>query len=96
MDTKKVASFFKDARSIWVGIFMLITAASWAGNLQWVTKEDYSKDQVIQQVRQLNNDISELKIRSKYTTEQSQKRMFESLMIHKENQIKNLKEGLSK
>jgi len=93
MNLEKTASFFKDARSIWIGIFMLITFASWAGNLQWVTKADYSKDQVIQQVIQLNNQIGELEIRIRHSTDSHQKNMLYDLKQNKETQIKNLKEA---
>ena len=89
----KLAKFFKDARSIWVGILGLFMAAAWGGDLRWVTKEAYSGNQKIIEVRRINNEISELEIKLLYIHNKQESAMIQAIIINKKTQIKNIKEG---
>lgn len=88
---KKVANFFKDARSIWVGFLSLLVAAAWAGDTRWVTKNDFKDNQVALEIRRLNSEIADLETKQLYILDPQQQAMMKALTINKKTQIKNLK-----
>lgn len=89
---EKTAKFFKDARSIWLGMFMLVSAAVWGGNLQWVQKDAYNEDQKITVIQQINREIADIEIKLLYIQDPQQKAMNQAIIINKKTQIKNIKE----
>ncbi|MCK5601802.1 hypothetical protein KAR91_08040 [Candidatus Pacearchaeota archaeon] len=60
VDTTKVAGFFGDFKTIWVGVALLIAGAAWAGDTRWMQKADGAMIAVQIKLDALEDDIGEL------------------------------------
>ncbi len=87
----RLGKVLSDIRTVGLGLLMVIGAISWAGDLRYMQKSFYTADQKSQAIRNLNDQIADLKTRLLY--DKSKKQMLRALIINKENRIKNIKEG---
>lgn len=92
MNIEKTAKFFSNAKAIWAGILIFFSAAVFAGNLQWVQKTEYKRDQQTLIIQQINREISELEVTLLYTQDAQKTAMIKAIIINKKTQIKNIKE----
>ena len=85
-----VAQFFKDARSIWIGILSIVAAAAWAGDQRWMPKEDSDKLISVIEIRQLSQRNEELEIQKQFEPDDQRKRMFDAIMSINTSKIQTI------
>ena len=80
IDTKKVAGFMGDFRTIWLGGLMLVAGAAWAGDLRWMTVADASKIAVQVEISSLQQKVEELEIQKVYESDPQKLKMMDALI----------------
>lgn len=83
----KVAKFFKDAKSIWVGMMMFIGAAVWAGDNHYLTIAAAD----VREIQQVRREIADLQVRKGFADNIKKRQMYDTLIKVKENQVKSMK-----
>lgn len=87
MNIESLAKFFKDVRSIWVGILAMCAATVWAADTVFVSHSELDKNNI----EQIRREIAEAEVRKGFSSNEKEKRMYETLIKVKENQIKSIK-----
>jgi len=83
VDSKKVAGFFGDLRTIWLGLGMLIVGAAWAGDLRWLTVADAEMIPIQIKVDALSEDIEELAVKKKYVKDVDKRNEIDDMILYK-------------
>ena len=86
MNIEPAAKFFKDARSIWVGILGLISIAVWAGDTRYLTIAAADT----REKQQIRREIADLQVRKGFAENEKDRKMYDTLIKVKENQIKSI------
>ena len=96
INTQKVASFFGDFKTIWIGFALIIAGAAWAGDQRWLTLAEADTITLKIEINTLQQRIEELNIQKSFEDDQKKKDMLQALIDNKESRIQTLKALSSK
>lgn len=87
MMLEKLSNFANDARTIGLFLLMIIAAAAWAGDQRYLTISAAD----MRDVQRIRREIADLEIRKSFAESAKERKMYETLIKVKENQIKSVR-----